>query len=133
MAKKKKSRARSYTRRAKKTYKRSHSKQMKIMGVDLVEDLALPGAYGAVRADIANFVMPYARQLPVVSSLGENADEVGMIAALTLASKFVGNKVPVLRKLARNGIRIEAAQIGQNVRLRGFGVSSTPAATQSFR
>lgn len=133
MAKKRRS-SRSMFRKAKKTYKRASDKSLKVLGVDIMNDMVMPGIYGAVRVDFNNLVTPYTNKLPVINQLGDNADEVGLILAGALISKYVGNKVPMVRKIARAGIMIESAQLGQSLRLGTFGKSgSVGSAQNSFR
>lgn len=130
--KRRKAKVRTIYRRAKKAYRRAGKKSMSVFGVNVMSDLLYPGAYGAIRPDIAKFVIPYADKVPVLNQMGENKDEVALIVTAALASKFLGRKVPLVREIARQGIRIEAAQIGQNLRL-GMGNSSVSSGSNSFR
>jgi hypothetical protein len=95
-------------------------KSTRFLGVSLEKDILLPGAYGAIRGKASEFVLPYARMLPGAAQFGNIIDEVGMIAALTLTKKFVRNKL--IRDVATNGIRIEAAQIGQAISTNSLGI-----------
>ena len=122
--------------KARKKVTKARAKSMKVLGVDLITDLALPGTYGYVRSDIAIRARPLIEKLPMADKLGNVADEVGMIVINTLASRFLGRQVPLIRKIARQGIRIEAATIGAVARAGqlGFGTGAAPSnAAQSFR
>lgn len=74
------------------------------------------GAYGAVRAKISNVIAPVTDKIP----LGNIADETGMIITAIMAKKFIGNKVPLIKKAADAGIVIESARIGEAVLAGGF-------------
>lgn len=118
-----KSHARRFFGRATKSYRHAGKKSMDILGVNVMEDLVFPGAYGAVRPTVAKYVTPYADKVPGLSMLGTAKDNVALIIALTLASKLAGGRVPIVRKIARNGIKIEAAMVGQELAQGGLNLT----------
>jgi len=124
------------TRRSgvKRSYKRAHSKQMKVLGIDVMEDMVLPGAYGYGREILAEKTLPFTRQIPGVAQLGTLGDNAGMIGVNWLGAKLTSKWKPV-QKIFRNGIRIEAAQMGQEIRAGGLGIggSAGGSSQQSFR
>jgi len=67
------------------------------------------GAYGAVRGRLAQAVSPLLANIPG----GAIADEIGMLGVAWAAKKFIGGKVPFVADMAKAGMVIEAAAIGQ--------------------
>jgi len=102
--------------------KASRRKARSIMG-GMTGKLVAAGAYGAVRGRLTQFVSPFAAKLP----LGGISDEVGTMAALWAAKRFIGNKVPMVRQMADSGMLIEASQIGQALATGGLNMGATKA------
>lgn len=84
---------------------------------------AIAGAalYGAGRAKLAEWVTPVTSKLP----FGGISDNVGMLGVAWAAKKWLGGKVPMLRQVADAAMLIEAAQIGQELAVGGFGTMSS--------
>lgn len=81
---------------------RAGSRAGKFMGI------LAPVAYGAVRQKMSTALAPYTAKIP----LGNLADNAGMLAALWATDRFIGNKVPMIRPIAKAGMQIELALIG---------------------
>lgn len=77
--------------------------------------------YGAVRAKVSNYLSPYTSKIP----LGTISDEVGMGLMCILGKKFLGRKVPMLKKVFDAGLVIESARIGEVVATGGLSLGST--------
>lgn len=80
------------------------------------------GVYGALRERLSTALDPISQKVP----LGAIADEATMLGALYLGDKVIGRKVPLVRDVAKAGMLIEAARIGETL-ARGqlnFGFSS---------
>jgi len=131
MARKKRKTRRSKARKSYRSYKK---KSMKILGVDVMDDLVIPGGYGYARPSIAQGVTAVSSRIPLLDKLGDYKDEAAMIITGALASKFIGRKSPLIRKVARNMIRIEAASLGQQIRTKGFNPGANKnTSSNSFR
>jgi len=101
----KRARRKTYYRRAKTAYRR-HKK-----GLGLVATLLSAGLYGAFRAKVSNYLSQYTSKIP----LGNVSDEVGMGLLCLLGKKFIGNRVPLAKKVFEAGLYIECARIGETV------------------
>lgn len=95
---------RRFHRRASRGFARGFGSAMPYLGA---------GIYGAFRGRLSNALMPVTSKIP----LGGISDEVGMFALLWAGKKFIGNKVPMVGDIARAGMLIEAARIGEAVAL----------------
>ncbi len=87
--------------KGKKTYRRKSNKE------NLTKTIIGGMLYGGIREKVSTMVAPMTSKLP----MGTYADEVGM----ALVSYFVAKKVsnPTIKSIARAGLVIESAKIGQ--------------------
>jgi len=92
----------------------------------LIMPLAAAGLYGAARSYISNWISPLASKIP----LGQYADETGMMLANYLAYRFVGNKIPMVKDMAKGGMIVEAAMIGSTL-AGNMGVSTSGSSVSS--
>jgi len=113
MAKRKK--RKSVYRRAKAHYTK-HKKSYGLLGV-----LMSAGIYGAFRAKVSNYLSQYTSRIP----LGNVSDEVGMGLLCILGKKFIGNKVPMAKKVFDAGLYIECARIGEAAATGQLGLGTT--------
>lgn len=67
--------------------------------------------YGAARQYLSDKLAPLTSKIP----LGGISDEVGLIGLAWLGKKFLGNRIPVVSSVAKAGMLIEAARIGEAV------------------
>ena len=112
-------------------YKKSYRKNssFKVLGLDLASMLGSM-AYGAVRSKVSTAVQPITANVP----LGNISDEVVMLGLSFAAKKFIGNKVPFIKEVAKAGMAIEAARIGEAIAMGQLTTSTTTStAVQSFR
>jgi len=114
MAKKRKGKTRVVYRKAKAHYTR-HKKSY-----GLIATVFGAGVYGAVRAKVSTYLQQYTSKIP----LGNISDEVGMGLLCILGKKFLGRKVPMLKKVFDAGIVIESARIGEAVATGTLGLGS---------
>lgn len=112
MAKRK---TRTVYRKVKKHYAR-HRKTYGILGTVIGA-----GIYGAFRAKVSNYLSQYTSKIP----LGSISDEVGMGLMCILGKKFLGRRVPMLKKVFDAGLVIESARIGEVVATGGLSLGST--------
>jgi hypothetical protein len=87
------------------------------------------GVYGATREYISNALNPVTEKIP----LGNIADEVVMIGALTLGKKFLGKKVPMANDYANAGILIESARIGATLAAGQFSLGGNASSSGGMR
>lgn len=66
------------------------------------------GVYGALRNRISSAVAPLTSRIP----FGGIADEIGMLGINWAARRFIGGRVPLVKDMAKAGMLIEAASIG---------------------
>lgn len=105
MARKKgSSRRRSFPRAKRRSSRRSNTGAKANMAA-----LMGAGLYGAARQRISSTVAPFLGRLPG----GAIADEIGMFGVNWAAGKFIGRKVSIIRDMAKAGMLIEAAAIGE--------------------
>lgn len=69
------------------------------------------GLYGAMRGRVSTALLPLTAKMP----LGGIADEAAMMGAMWAAKKFAGGKIPMLGDIAKAGMIIESARIGEAV------------------
>ena len=112
MAKRK---TRTVYRKVKKHYTR-HKSTYGILGTVLGA-----GVYGAFRARISDYLSQFTSKIP----LGNISDEVGMGLMCILGKKFIGRKVPMLKKVFDAGLVIESARIGEAVATGSLSLGST--------
>lgn len=100
MARKRKVRVRTITRRPKKRYSRRNSST----GVKMVQFDSM--AYGALREKASNMLLPFTSKIP----LGTIGDEIGMgLLNYLIAKKTSG----FLKNVAMKGLVIENARVGE--------------------
>jgi len=116
MAKRK---TRTVYRKAKAHY-RKHKSTYGIVGTVLGA-----GVYGAFRAKVSNYLSQYTSKIP----LGNISDEVGMGLLCILGKKFIGRKVPMIKKVFDAGLIIESARIGEAVATGSLSLGSTTKST----
>lgn len=90
------------------------------LGLDLSNALG-SGIYGAGREYVSAKLQPLTSKLP----FGSYYDEAGMILALGLTRKFLGNKIPMVSEVTKAGQSIEWARIGAKLAGQYGGSSST--------
>ena len=89
--------------KAKKTYRRKSNSD------NLTKTIIGGVVYGSVRAKMSSMIAPITAKIP----MGAYADEVGMAVFSYLVAKKVSN--PTIRSIARAGLVIESAKIGQMI------------------
>ena len=119
MAKRKK--GRTIYKRMKAHYTR-HKKTYGLLGV-----LLSAGIYGAFRAKVSNYLSQYTNKIP----LGNVSDEAGMGLLCILSKKFIGNKVPMLKKVFDAGLYIECARIGEAAATGQLGLGTSTGTNSS--
>ena len=119
MAKKRKTKT--FYKRAKAHYTK-HKKSYGLLSV-----LISAGAYGALRAKVSNYLSQYTSKIP----LGNISDEAGMGLLCILGKKFIGNKVPMVKKVFDAGLYIECARIGEAVVTGQVGLGSTSVSSNN--
>ena len=112
--------------------KRSVRKSASVLGINTAKAVSAM-LYGAGRQKISNIAAPYTSKIP----LGSISDEVGMLAAATLAKKFLVKKQGILRDALTAGQTIELARIGEaivngEVSLGMFGGNNTQATENGY-
>lgn len=73
------------------------------------------GTYGFFRPDISRFVGRFTGSLP----FGQFADEAGLLVAALITKATIGNRIPMLNRIANSALDIESAAIGEAIRLGG--------------
>lgn len=81
-------------------------------------------AYGAARGPVAQAVLPY-----VPAFAGEATDEVVMGGLCWLAAKYV--PVAFVKNMAKKGLIVENARVGEIARNMVIGVTSKPDTSNS--
>lgn len=115
----KKSKTRTVYKKVKTHYKRNKG------SYGIMATVLGAGVYGAFRAKVSNYLSQFTSKIP----LGTISDEVGMGLMCILGKKFLGRKVPMLKKVFDAGLVIESARIGEAVATGQLSLSSTSSSS----
>ena len=107
---------------AKKKRKGGRKKKKFLSG--LVGSMVAALAYGAVRGRLANAVHPVATKY-LGQTMGQYADEAGIVGALYGIDKTLGKKIPFVRQVTQQGMILEAAAVGQSFTTRNVATSTS--------
>jgi len=121
MARRKRTRRRSYPRRAYARVRRRYRRHKVLAGS--TGYFAGGVGYGVGRSYLNGAIKPFLQKIP----FGEAGDNIGMGLALHFIKKFAGRRIPFISNVCNAGLAVEGAMLGEELKAGkiGFNTSTT--------